>query len=274
MFMDFIKFNFNNDHLTFYYHSQNEPAVSTMFRTRNNHGEIIRFLEDTPHMPFLIEKLNKYKYRVSFEKNYPNVEAVLQMLALLFPINDISMEIMLFNDYYFFGKCSQHVLDLYEMGYMSLVPVEVATHHFYKKHETHIYTGLFIIARNAFERYHFDYVKLNFFNSDRGQFLRVSLDMLLQDRPYMKNKINSIIKEILTTIPLKENEKMTTQRKLFQDWKRNHDLEIKMTDLQIALKEWKPSLFLKSISKLLDMFPSYHISPRFNLDIQVFSPSC
>jgi len=267
MFMDFVSFNFNNDHLIFYCHAQHEPAVSTLFRTRKNHGEIIQFIEDTHHMPLLMEKINKYKYHVSFEKNYQNVQAVLQMLSVLFPAEEISMEIMLFNDYYYFGKCSFHILDLYEMGYMSLVPV-VATHRFYKQFKTNIYTGLFIIARNAFEKYHYDYVELNFFNNIRGHFLRVSFDMLLQDRPFMNKKINAIIKEMLTTIPLKEDEKIT-QKKLFQDWKRNHDLEIKITDLQVALKEWKPSLFLKSVSKLLDMFPNYHISHRFNLDISV-----
>ena len=123
------------------------------------------------------------------------------------------------------------------------------------------------MARNPFYKYNYDYVELNFFNSVKNDFLRLSFDMLLQDRPHMRKKLNDFIKDMLSTIPLKEKE--TGYKKLFQDWKQYHDMEIKITDLGLPLKEWKPSLFLKSISMLLDMFPDYHISPRFNLDISI-----
>jgi hypothetical protein len=267
MFIDYLNFNFKNDHIIFNCHMKETPAATTtLYRTHKNHSDIIQFLTDNPFMPILMEKINKYKHHVSFEKNYENIGSILYILRLLFPQETISMEIILSHDYFFFGKCSFHLLDLYEMGYLSLVPV-VIPNPFYQQHITKIYTGLFLMARNPFHKYNYDYVELNFFNNVKNDFLRLSFDMLLQDRPSMKKKLNALIKDMLTTIPLKEDVAGCT--KLFHDWKQYHDIEIKMSDLGLRLKEWKPSLFLKSISRLLDMFPDYHISPRFNLDVSI-----
>lgn len=272
MFIDFLKFNFKKDHIIFYCHLKDTPATTTLYQTRKNHSNIIQFIEDNPFMPVLMEKINKYRHQVSFEKNYENVHSILHILRLVFPEETISMEIMMFHDHYYFGKCSFHLLDLYEMGYLSLVPV-VISNPFYVQHKTQIYTGLFLIARNPFHKYNYDFVELNFFNNVKNEFLRLSFDMLLQDRPHMRKKMNALIKDMLSSIPLKEEE--TGHKKLFHDWKQYHDMEIKMSDLQLPLKEWKPSLFLKSVSKLLDIFPDYHISPRFNLDISIIqSTTC
>ena len=270
MFIDFLKFHFKDDHIVFYCHLKDTPATTTLYRTRKNHSNIIQFLEDNPFMPVLMEKINKYRHHISFEKNYENINSIVHILQLLYPQETISMEIMMFHDHYFFGKCSFHLLDLYEMGYMSLVPV-IIFNPFYKQYKTQIYTGIFLIARNPFQKYNYDFVEVNFFNNVKNDFLRLSFDMLLQDRHHMRKKLNSLIKDMLTTIPLKDGD--NKQRKLFQDWKQYHDMEIKMSDLQLPLKEWKPSLFLKSVSKLLDMFPDYHISPRFNFDISIIPPS-
>lgn len=272
MFIDFLKFNFKNDHIVFYCHMKDTPATTTLYLTRKNHSNLIQFIGDNPFMPVLMEKINKYRHQISFEKTYDNLYSILHILRHVFPEEEkISMEIMMFHDHYYFGKCSFHLLDLYEMGYLSLVPV-VVPHPFYQQYSTKIYTGLFLIARNPFHKYNYDFVELNFFNNVKNDFLRLSFDMLLQDRPHMRKKMNALIKDMLTTIPLKEEE--TDRKKLFQDWKQYHDMEIKMSDLQLPLKDWKPSLFLKSISKLLDMFPDYYISPRFNLDIISITTTC
>ena len=272
MFIDFLKFNFKKDHIIFYCHLKDTPATTTLYSTRKNHSNMIQFIEDNPFIPILMEKINKYRHQVSFEKNYENLHSILHILRLVFPEETISMEIMMFHDHYYFGKCSFHLLDLYEMGYLSLVPV-VVSNPFYVQHKTQIYTGLFLIARNPFHKYNYDFVELNFFNNVKNDFLRLSFDMLLQDCPHLRKKMNTLIKDMLSSIPLKEGE--TGHKKLFHDWKQYHDMEIKMSDLQLPLKEWKPSLFLKSISKLLDLFPDYHISPRFNLDISIIpSTTC
>lgn len=264
MFFDYFKFNLEKGSILFDCYIENQPAIATLYRTRKNHSEIIQFIEDTSLLPIMMEKINKYKYEITFEKNYQNLESVINMLHLVFPDRKISLEIKLFSDHYSFGRCTLHLIDLYEMGYLTLVNVNIPQP-FYQRYKTRIYTGLYIIARNPFEKYHYDSLELNFFNNIKNEFLRLSFDMMLQDQPFMKNHLNSLIKDMISTIPLNQNE----HKKLFHDWKQYHDLEIKMSDLRIPLKEWKPSLFLKSVSKLLDMFPNYFINPRFNLDISI-----
>ena len=263
MYIDLLKFNLQDDSFYFYSHMKNEPAITVMYCTRRTHKEIIHFLEDTPYSPLMLNQINKYKYEISFEKNYQNIEFIVHMLYSLFPQQEISMEMVLYNDHYFFGKCVYHLLDLYEMGYMSIVDVVIA-HPFYTKHQTRIFTGLILVARNAYQKYN-DFVELSFFKNVKNDFLRLSLDMIIQDRPHMVNKLDRIIKEMILSIPLKEEKSLRKQ--LWTNWKHNHDMEIKLNDLQLPLNKWKPSLFLKSISQILDMFPNYHVSPQFNLEI-------
>lgn len=264
MFIDFIKFCFKDDYLVFYCHMKNEPMLGTLYKTRKHHTEIINFIEDQANPPILIERINKYKHEVSFEKKSENLEFILAMLRLLFPNEEISIETTLYNDQYMFGKCSFHLLDLYEMGYMSLVPVNVhRDKNLYNKYNTKILTGLLLIARNPFYKYHYDFIELNFFNNLKNDFLRLSFDMLIQDRPSMKPKLTLIVKEMVSSIPLKED----VYIRVATDWKHYNDMDIKMTDLKIKIKEWRPSYFLKCLSKLLDMFPNYYINPKFSIDI-------
>jgi hypothetical protein len=262
MFIDFIKFSFKDDYIVFYCHTNNEPMVGTLYKTRKNHTEILNFIQDHKNPPLLIERINKYKHEVSFEKKTENLQFVLSMLQSLFPNEKISIETTLYNDYYTFGKCDFHLLDLYEIGHMSLVSVDF-DNHWFNRHNPKIFTGLLLIARNPFYRYHYDFIELDFFNNLRNDFLRFSFDTLIQDRPSMKPKLSTIITEMVSSIPLKEE----AHTRINTDWKHYNDMDIRMTDLNIKLKDWKPSYFLKCLSKLLDMFPSYYINPKFNIDI-------
>lgn len=262
MFIDFIKFSFKDDYIVFYCHTKNEPMVGTLYKTRKNHTEILNFIQDHKNPPLLIERINKYKHEVSFEKKTENLEFVFSMLQSLFPNEKISIEIILYNDHYTFGKCNFHLLDLYEMGHMSLVSVDF-DNHWFNRHNPNIFTGLLLIARNPFYRYQYDFIELDFFNNLRNDFLRFSFDTLIQDRPSMKPKLSTIITEMVSSIPLKEE----AHKRINTDWKHYNDMDIRMTDLNIKLKDWKPSYFLKCLSKLLDMFPNYYINPKFNIDI-------
>jgi len=262
MFIDFIKFSFKDDYMVFYCHMKSEPMTGTLYKTRKNHTSIINFIQDQKNPPLLIERINKYKHEVSFEKKTENLEYIVFMLRSLFPHEEISIETTLYNDHYMFGKCSFHLLDLYEIGHMSLVPVEIENDWFHR-HNPNIFTGLLLIARNPYYRYHYDFIELNFFNNLKNDFLKLSFDMLIQDRPNMKPKLSLLVKEMISSIPLKEEE----YARINSDWKHYNDMDIRMTDLKIKLKEWRPSYFLKCLSRLLDMFPSYFINPKFNIDI-------
>ena len=262
MFADFLRFHFGDDYIHFYCHA-NEPAMATLKNNRKHHNRILQFLKNTPLLPVMVEKTDRTRHQISFEKTYSNIETMLAILRRLFPDRVVSLEILLYNEHYFFGRCAYHPTDLYEMGYLSMVPV-VLLHKFYQQHKTELYTGLSIIARNAFQKYVYDFVELNFFYSIKDEFLRLSFGMLLQDRPYLKNKLDSHVQEVIANLPLKEEEGYT---KLFCEWRQFHDMEVRVSDLAVPLTEWKPGLFLRSVSKLLDMFPYYFINPRFHLAI-------
>lgn len=256
---EFIRFYIGDNHIMFYCH-KNSAAMTILHRIRPHHNTVLKFLEDMPLLPFAVEKINKKKSRISFENTYPNIETLLHILSFLFPGTEISLEIMVYSDRYFFGRCTFHPVDLYEMGYMSMVPAVVL----YPFHiETQIFTGILLVARNPFHKYMYDFVELCFFQNDKDKFLRLSFDMMLHDRPSAQKKIDLLIEKILITIPLKEELRVA----LSHDWKHYHDLEIKLSDLQLPLHKWQPGLFLTSISKILDMFPHYTIDTRFNLCI-------
>lgn len=268
MLIDFIKITFKNDYILFSCHMKNEPIMTTLYRTRKHHDDIIRHLEDTPNSPIMVKKINKYRHHVSFDKNYENLQHLISMMELLFPDEDISFEVLMFNnDNYLFGKCSYHLLDLYEMGYMSLVPVDLHGKHqkLFAKYNPKVFTGLYLIARNAFNKYHYDFVEMNFFNNVRQDFFKLSFNMLIQDCPEMTNKLTKLVYQLVATIPLKEDTNIHSR--INYDWKNYNDLEIKLTDLQVPLKEWENVSFLKCVSKLLDMFPNYYINPKFNIDM-------
>lgn len=266
MYIDYIKFTFNNDFIVFYNTNKNDPFITTLYKTRKNHTEIIQFLEDQLQSPIILEKINKYKHHISMDKNYDNIDYIVSMMRLLFPERPVSVQFMIYNDSYVFGRCSFHLLDLYEMGYLSLTSVDIKEP-WYQRYNTHIFTGLLIVARNPFNKYAYDFIELNFFDDLRNDFLKLSFHMMVQDRPHMVPKLTLLIDQMVSTLPLKKEENI--HKDILEEWKHYNDFEIKSTHFQIDLTEWKPCMFLKSLSKLLDMFPNYYISPRFNFDLRI-----
>lgn len=257
MMPEFLRFYIGDNHITFYCH-KNGLTRTTLYQIRSHHSTVLKFMEDTPLLPFAVEKINKKKSILSFENTYPNIKKLLHLLRTLFPDTAVSLDIMVYNDHYFFGRCALHPVDLYEMGYMSLVHA-VALSPFYR--QTQVFTGLLLVARNPFQKYMYDFVELCFFHNDKDKFLRMSFNMMLHDRPSAQTKLDLLLHNILTTIPLKEDVRAT----MSHDWKHYHDLEIKLSDFQLPLRKWQPGLFLTHLSKLLDMFPDYVIDTRFNL---------
>lgn len=267
MFFDYLKFHFNNDFLTFYCDLKNANIMTTLYMNRKNHDIIIEFLQRIcPTSPIYIERINNYKYYISFERNYENIDYLISIFHTIFPDHPVLIEVILYNDTYLLGRCDFHLLDLYEMGYMTLLPIRKIAYPFYKKHPTKVFTGLVLIARNPFHKYHYDFIELDFYHNLKNDFLKFSFDMLLQDRPNMYRKLDTIIREMISALPIKKGEGI--YKRIFRDWKHYHDMDIKSTDLSISLNEWKPGVFLKRLSLLLDMFPDYYINPKFNLHIQ------
>lgn len=263
---DAIRIRFKDDHLLLYCNKKNDihiPVSTTLYRTRRNHNEIIQFLEDTPNPQFIMKKVNKYKHTVFFDRNLENLGFVMNMLTFLFPNEKMSIEFIMCGDRYEIGKCSFHLFDLYEIGYMSMVPVNIYGD-FYYKYNTRIFTGVLLVARNPFGKCPYDFIELSFFNNYKQSFFKLCFDMLINSCPHLSPKINCIITKLIASIPLKED--TIVHKQIIDDWTTHHDMEIKTTDLRVPLQEWNPIIFMKHLSKLLDMFPDYYICPKFSLE--------
>lgn len=270
MYSDFIRFRFKEDQLIFqskdklYDNVASSVATTILFLTRKNHHEIIHYLHNTDNPSIVIKKMNRYKYNVVMEKTFENMNFMIRMLHTLFPNEKISMDVMC-DDKYPFGRCDHHLLDLYEMGYMSLVSADFKDN-FYEQHKTtRIFTGILLIARNPFQKYNYDFIELKMFCNCKHEFLRLSFDMFLQDCSHMIPNLTFIIRKMVESLPLRQED----IKRIMNVWNKYHDMEIRTTDLTVPIVEWNPIHFLQTISRLLDMFPNYYINPKFNLDINV-----
>lgn len=265
MYIDFIRFSFKNSHpIIFYCQHPNEPMIGKLYRSKKNDNEIIGFLEKIPNPPVVLKRINKNKYLLSFNKNEETIQHIMWMMKLLFPDRNVSMDVYMYDYKELFRNCSLHLLDLYEMGYMSLVDVEFPVEKsFFYPNQKKVYTGLFLRAVNPFLIYHYDFIELDLSNNIQHEFLKMSFHTMLFDRPFMVKNITFIVMEMVMSIPISERYKS----KMINYWKQHHELNINVQNLTVPLQQWKPSVFLKHLSRLLDMFPSYYIDHRFNLEI-------
>lgn len=263
-----IKFSFHNKNIYFYNTYPDQPMVCHLYRGVSHHQKIISFFEKNQHPHLLLKPMKKNKYSLSFHKNFENILVVINILKTLFSSDSIFLKISLSNNIqqYILPKCTFHLVDLYEMGYMSLQSVIFPSRFLFNLYETKIFTGIYLNARYPFHKYTYDYIDLNFSNSFQYQdyFLDISLDMTLQDRTELVSNITTLITNLLHTIPFNENKKTCQYLK---KWKKNHEIEIYHYELN--KKDWKPSPFLKALSHILDIFPSYSIQPRYNLEFSI-----
>lgn len=268
MYLDTIKFYFNNNNITFYSVFHNEPMICKLYKTYNHHKEIISFLqEEKNHSTILLERINKHKYIVSFHKNFENILFITSMLKKLFCCSHILLESCISNNQYSLGKCSFHLFDLYEMGYMSLNPVVFHYPLLFNSYETKIFTGIFLNARRPFYKYQYDYIELNYSNHLKQDFfLKLSFDMMLQDRPELIPSMTQLIGQLLKSIPFQDEK---TYNKHLKNWNTYNDLKVCHREFKISLEDWSPDLFLKVMNRLLDMFPSYYIEPKLTLYIGI-----
>jgi hypothetical protein len=211
--------------------------------------------------------MKKHKYVLSIPKHVENFSLVVSVLQqLLGESLPIHISISLVNNNYMLSKCCFHLLDFYEMGYMSFLPVVIPSSFLNHYDNVSIFTGIFLSANRPFHKYSYDYVELNFTNMFHHQdvFLDLSFEMMLQDRPELLSSITRLLSHLLETLPFREKNKPLTHLK---NWKRNHDMEIYHYELDKT--DWKPSLFLKSFSRILDMFPFYTVNPKYNFSLSV-----
>lgn len=267
MYIDFIRVSFKNSHpIIFYCQHPDEPMIGTLHRNKKNDHEIIGFLEKALHPPVFLSRVNKHKYVLSFNKNEESVGYIRWLVGSLFPGNCVSMDVYLYDYREMFKKCSFHLLDLYEMGYMSLVDnVFPDEQSFFSQNDTRVYTGLFLRAVNPFLIYHYDFIEMDMSNNIQHEFLKMSLHTMLFDRPYMARGITSIVNEMVMAIPLREKYKS----RIIHYWGQHHELSINVQNLTIPLQKWKMGLFLRHLSRLLDIFPSYYIDHRFSLEVVI-----
>lgn len=267
MYVTKIKFSFRTKTLCFTNHHPDQPMLCSLYWKVPHHQKLVYFLQQHPSLSLLLKPiLKKHKYVLSIDKNVENFSLVVSILQQLFTEGlPIHITISLFNNNYMFSKCSFHLLDLYEMGYMSILPVVIPSC-FLNQYNTTIFTGIFLSANRPFHKYSYDYVELNFTNMFHHQdvFLDLSLEMMLQDRPELLSVITRLLSHLLETLPFREENKPLTHLK---NWKRNHDVEIYHYELDKT--DWKPSLFLKSFSRILDMFPSYTVNPKYNFSLSI-----
>lgn len=260
--VDFLRFRFDGDHsIVFYSTDRNDTMVGILYSTRKTHDKILQFLENV-QSPISVEKIRKYKYFLSFEKTFETIQFIISMLKFLFPDHNVHLDIYIYECKNMFGRSSHHLLDLYEMGYMSLTPVVFSrvSSSFFNLYKTQLYTGLYLRATNPFTRYNNDYLEIDMSNK---HFIQYSLHTLFMDRPELIVPTTAIVANVLKSIPLKKN----YEEKIMRSWKNYHDLNVFWHDLSIPIHEWMPGLFLKHISRLLDMFPNYYIDHRFSIHV-------
>jgi hypothetical protein len=266
MSIDFLRFHFHDKHsLVFHCNHPHDPMVAILYRTRKTHREILQFLEDTPSSPVLVEKTTKHKHIVSFDKSPGTVLFLVDMLKSLFPDHAVWFDIYVYDYRDVFGKTTHHLLDLYEMGYLTLTSVEFPRHApLFHQPKTQVYTGLYVHARPPFQQYYHDFLELDMSLNMRRPFLRLSFRTLLTDYPDRIGPITTTILRMVQSIPLKEN----VEGSLMASWENYRDLYIFGNDLSKPLMDWQPSLFLQQISRLLDMFSDYYIDQRFSIIAQ------
>lgn len=268
MYVKFIKFCFQDTEILFYCYYKHEPMTCSFYLDRKNHDVIIKYLEQsTQSSPILIENINPVKYIASFCNTSDNIHYVIQMFRQLFSCCEMSVDIGLYNDYYFMDRCSFHLFDLYELGFMSFLPLVVNNHSIFNQYQPHIYTGIFLNALHPFSKYQYpDYIEMNM-TSHVPVFLKLSLAMTLRDRPDLLPSLTVLIHQIMNVIPFKNSKQR--YKNIKKNWKNNHTLKIYSCDLSTPMQDWKPTLFLKYMSRLLDIFPNYYIDPTFHMNISL-----
>lgn len=270
MYVSKIKFSFQTKTLCFTNRHPDQPMVCSLYWKVPHHQQLVSFLEQQHPSPFLLLKpiLKKHKYVLSIQKNVESFSLVVSILQQLFVESlPLYVSISLVNNNYMLSKCCFHLLDFYEMGYMSLLPVVVASSSFLNQYDNvSIFTGIFLSANRPFHKYSYDYVELNFTNMFHHQdvFLDLSFEMMLQDRPEFVSCLTRLLSHLLETLPFREKNKPLTHLK---NWKQSHEVEIYHYELDKT--DWKPSLFLKSFSRILDMFPFYNVHPKYNFCFSV-----
>lgn len=265
MFLNSVKLTFHNHNLILYI-DDNLILYTALYTTHKVHKKLIEhFLQLDAHCPFLLEKINPYKYIVSLPSS--SLFLLTDMLKKVFSCDDILLQMRVDNNLVRgLGSCSFHLLDLYEMGYLTRTPITL--HHprsIPLQAHPHVFTGLLIRARNPYQLYPYDMVELDFSTPHSNkEFLTICLDTLLHDRPDRMPPTTLIIANILQSIPFKNPH---VEKKTLRHWKSYQELKVDHRD--ISLSHWKPGVFLKDFSKLLDMFPSYVIDYRFSLELAV-----
>ena len=264
MFLNSVKLTFHTHKLTLYI-DDNLILCTALYTTHKVHKQVIEHLLHLGiHCPFLLEKINPYKYIVSLPST--SLLILTDMLKKLFSCDNVLMQMCVDNNLVRgLGSCSFHPLDLYEMGYMTRTPITL--HHprsIPLQTHPHIFTGLVIRAHNPYQRYPYDVVELNFSLYTNKEFLTICFDTMLHDRPDQMRPITQIIFNILQSIPFKHPH---FQKKTLRHWKSYQELKVEHRDISIS--HWKPGVFLKDFSRLLDIFPSYTVDYRFSLELAV-----
>lgn len=265
MYLDLVKIHFHNhclvvridNHLLLY---------TNLYTTNKMHKHIIDHLLrlDFHTCRFLVEKLNPFKYAISFSCH--DLPVFTSMLKQLFSCQTVRLQLGVSNNsVHGLGSCSFHLLDLYEIGYMSHTPIILRYPRSLPwKTKPRVFTGLIIRAQNPYQRYPYDFVELNFSIYPYKDFFSLCFDTMLHDRPDRMRPMTLVISNILDSIPFKNPH---GAKKSLRHWKNFQELKIDHRDISIV--HWKPGVFLKDLSKLLDIFSSYFIDYRFNLELDV-----
>ena len=255
-----IKFSFGNNFITFYYSSSNNTFTTTLKRQYDCHNKLVIHLKDVLNTSSKKERqfaLGKHASKNIYYLRFSNLNYMYKLLSNLFQSRVVLDFYFENTDRYNIG-CDFHLVDLYEMGYLSRT--DVLYKPIMKSSKSTIFTGLKIYAFKPYgvPMYQYDYVHLCY--SHNTFLFSVVLDSLIQNKPYLHSKLTSIIVKIVNEIPLTEK---AIQRNELGFWDQYQQLEISQKDLYCNIDEWRPYFFLKHFTKLLDIFPSYNIVPDF-----------
>jgi hypothetical protein len=267
MFADIFRFRIDsNKHLSFYSHHRNEPFRCSLFARQSHHKKVICYLECVKTPPVRLEKISKRKHMLTADKNINNIRFIVAMIREVFSLQEVPVEVCVGADDNYMGRCDFHLLDLYEMGYMTHAPVVLHHPSVFSRYNPSAYTGIFLHANNPLHRHPEDYMELELSCHSQNNFLLISLENLLLDRPEFAVRINPIIASLLQSIPLHTNKPL---RKLMEEWELYFWVEVRPYNLSIPIADWKPGVFLQHFTRLLDIFHSYTLTKKFSIDFKM-----
>lgn len=176
-----------------------------------------------------------------------------RLLSHLFGIH-VKVDTRFYNGGFGF-KTNLHPLDLYEMGYFSDKKAQrgLSMH-------GNMFLGLSIVADSPHDNLAFQFDCVEAVISRRYFSFSIIMHTYLTHYPFDEQRVTKLVDKIIRTMP---TEVVNTTDNCMMDW--TLQWEMIFTTRKIS-PEWSPFPFLKELSPILDMFPTYRADSNFVMD--------